>query len=102
MQMAAIARRLFFASTPPILYISLSNIPDSLSHLNFLSVQIFLQYYFNGRIAKIKRSRSAGQAQASISLLDPRFNRDMIAFAICSVIAFVSYALLLKVLLTPK
>lgn len=99
--MARFSMRLLFATVPPVIGVALTDLPQSLSRLNLLVLQLLVQFYFNGRIAEQRRSRSTGHLEATPALFDRHLVRDLLVFAGSSIVALVSYVLQLQPLIAP-
>jgi hypothetical protein len=73
-----------------------------LINLNLIAVQLFVQYYFNGRTAAVRRNRSSRVPGIPRSLLKPHFNRDILTVSASYVIASAGYLLLAKQLIAAR
>jgi hypothetical protein len=101
-RIAGYSRRLLFANVPSVVGIAVMDLPQSLSTLNLLVLQLLVQFYFNGRVAEQRRSRSTGNSEATAALFNRSLGRDLLAFAGSAIVVFVSYAYLVQSMLSPK
>ncbi len=99
---AMLAKWILVAAAPPVLIVSLSHPPDSLSKLNLLGLLLLVQGYFNGRIVSVGRISVPGIRDALPSLIDRRFDRDVLVIMVSAVIASVGYAYFLQLLLRVR
>jgi hypothetical protein len=99
-RLAATAKWALVATVPPVLLSALLDLPDSLGRLTLLALQGFVLLYFNGRVAAAQRRRAPPGPVGPGSWLDPRFNQDLLAVGVSTVIALAGYLLLLRALLS--
>ncbi len=101
-RIAGLSKQLLYATVPPALFVALVELPDSPSELQLIALQLFVQFYFNGRVAEQKRVRSAHQAEASSNMFDRKLRTDLFVFSGSSLVTILSYFYLVQFLLAHK